>query len=134
MRNCWKPTPVYLLLLGLFLILLLFLRLLSTSLLENGSSNSVEISPEGIIRHVKLISGMNSHAVLTDLSSSIRSSLKYTDLLKGLNDSSLNTSSGITVVTWSYTSSVLGTVEFGESTDTDGFSEVDVSSDGSWEG
>lgn len=58
-------------------------------------------------------------------------SLKDTDLLEGLADTSLDGTGGVTVVGGSRSSSVLSTVELGKSTDTNVLSEVDVSGDGS---
>lgn len=56
--------------------------------------------------------------------------LEDTDLLQRLEDGSLNTLGRVAVVAWSDTSSVLGTVELGKSTDTNVLSEVDVSGNG----
>lgn len=58
--------------------------------------------------------------------------LENTNLLQRLNDVSLDTLGRVSVVTRSHSSSVLGSVELGKSTDTDVFSEVDVSSDGGY--
>jgi hypothetical protein len=74
--------------------------------------------------------GLNSHAILADLPASVGSRLEDTNLLEGLNDSSLDTGGGVSVVGWSGTPSVLGSVELGEGTDTDRLSEVDVTGDG----
>lgn len=75
---------------------------------------------------------MDAHSVLADLPASVRGSLKHTNLLKRLDNGPLDTSGGVTVVGRSSTSSVLGTVELGKSTDTDVLPEVDVSGDGSY--
>lgn len=56
--------------------------------------------------------------------------LKDTDSLEGLNDGTLDTSGGVTVVTGADTTAVLATVELGEGTDTDVLAEVDVTGDG----
>ena len=56
--------------------------------------------------------------------------LKDTNLLEGLADVPLNGSRGVGVVGRSDTSSVLSSVELGQSSDTNVLSEVDVSSDG----
>ena len=58
--------------------------------------------------------------------------LKHTDLLEGLDNVSLDTLGRVAVVAWSGSSSVLGSVQLGERTDTDVLSEVDVSGDRSW--
>jgi hypothetical protein len=74
----------------------------------------------------------NAHSILADLSATVGSGLKNTDLLEGLNDSSLNTGGRVSVVGGSDSSSVLGSVKLGKGSNTHGLSEVDVSGNGGW--
>jgi hypothetical protein len=64
----------------------------------------------------------DAHSILADFSSTVGSLLKDTDFLEGLNNSSLNTSGRVSVVGWSDSSSVLGSVKLGKSSNTHGLS------------
>jgi hypothetical protein len=57
--------------------------------------------------------------------------LEDTDLLKCLHDLAVNGSGGVNVVGWAGTTVAGGAVNLAETTNTDGFAEVDVTGDGS---
>lgn len=56
--------------------------------------------------------------------------LKDTNLLKCLHDLAVNGSGSINVVGWAGSTVTGGAVNLAETTDTDGFAEVDVTGDG----
>ena len=64
----------------------------------------------------------DSHSILADFSSTVGSGFKDTNLLEGLDNGSLDTSGRVSVVRWSDSSSVLGSVELGKSSNTHGLS------------
>jgi hypothetical protein len=57
--------------------------------------------------------------------------LQDTDLLECLHDLAVDTSGSVHVVRWTRAAVTSGSVDLSQASDTDGFSQVDMSSDGS---
>lgn len=101
--------------------------------MKQRCSYSLATRPERVTPLANKLEVSHVHAVLGDLPAAIWGALEHTNLLQSLDNISLHTGSGISVVTGSGTSPVLRSVEFGKGSDTNRLSEVDVSGDGSWE-
>lgn len=97
------------LLIVLVIVLVGFILLLALRL-EAGHGNSVQVS----------------HTVLRDLSATLWVLLQYTNTLETLENLSLHGTGSWRVLGWHVTTVLWATVEFPQSTNTDGLAQIDV--------